>query len=88
MGISFLRNSGASLVGNRNERLVLSTELITKSNLAIVKRFECRCFECNPFVIRSNEGLTLKTSALESLYGGQRTFSYLKNVKAPNQVTW
>ena len=29
----------------------------------------------NFFTIRSNEGLTLETSALESLYGGQFTLS-------------
>ena len=45
----------------------LSTELKTKGKLATVKRFKCLC---------SNEGLTLETSALESLYGGHFIFSY------------
>ena len=46
-----------------------------KSYLAAVKRLECWRYKCEPFVIRSDEGLTLETSALESLYGGQITLS-------------
>ena len=49
----------------------LSTELISKGKLA-TDRKEIRVLA----FISSDEGLTLETSALESLYGGQFTFSY------------
>ena len=42
-----------------------------KCELASVKRFQSWRFKCYSF----NEGLTLETSAFESLYGGQFTLS-------------
>ena len=56
----------------------LSTELIMKGTLASVKRFQYCHFEhlAFRFWIRSDKGLMLQTSALESLYGGQFTVSY------------
>ena len=51
---------------NRVDKLILTT----------VKRFECWPFRALALVC-SDEGLTFETSALESLYGGQITFSTL-----------
>ena len=51
--------------------LDLSTELITKGKLAIIKSVSPSSKR-----IQSDEGLTLETLALQSLYGGQITFSY------------
>ena len=48
----------------------LSTEWITKGKLLTFRAL----------ALRESEGLTLETSTLESLYGGQFIFSYqLKN---------
>ena len=52
----------------------LSTELITYVKFATMKRFECWHFEHQSK--RSDEGLILKASALESHYGGHFTLSY------------
>ena len=61
----------------------LSTELISKGRLATVKRFRALALRVSESdstasycAIRSDQGLTFETSALESLYGGQFTFSY------------
>ena len=40
-GVSFYGNCGAASVGNRNECLILPTELIIKGRSNTVKRFEC-----------------------------------------------
>ena len=54
-------------MGRRNECLVYQQESITKDKFASLERFECSRFERQPFVrflIRSDEGQTLETSAL------------------------
>ena len=58
----------------------LSTELLTKGKLATVKRFQCWPFKCEPLAIHSDLGLTLETSALESIDGDQITFHNKPNI--------
>ena len=57
--------------GVLQDNLVLSTELIMR----IGHRKEIRKLTFRVLAIRSDEGLTLETSAFESLYGGQFTLS-------------
>ena len=66
----FIRKYLATFRPNENRLLTiqifrLSTEFITKGKLVNVGR-----------EIHSDEGLTLETSALESLYSGQITLGY------------
>ena len=66
-------NCGAASVGVLQDNLVLSTGLL----MYIGHRKET----CD----RSDEGLTLETSAFESLYGGQRTLA--TQLIKPNYLT-
>ena len=56
--------------------------LISKETVALRRwsRDECLVYQLEirvlTFTFRQSEGLTLETSALESLYGGQFNFSY------------
>ena len=61
-----------------SNRFGLSLELITRDKLAIPDRKEIGVltFRALGLRIRSEEELTLETSALEPFYGGQFTFSY------------
>ena len=62
-----------SSAGKLFQCLVFSTELISADVSSVCPSSERR-FKLK---FRSDEGLTLKTSALKSLYGGQVTFSSL-----------
>ena len=57
------------------DNLVLSTELINYVNWPLSRYLKDDVSSVSPLSICSDKGLTLKTSAFESLYGGQFTLS-------------
>ena len=68
-GVSFKRNCGAASVAVLQDNLVLSTGLI----MWIGHRKEIRKLTFRALALRRSEGLTVETSASESLYGSQFT---------------
>ena len=73
-GISFHRNCGAASVGEWYTKIWFING-VDNVNWPPYRDWKADVSSVSPSSIRSDEGLTLETSAFQSLYGGQFTLS-------------